>query len=209
MVERERAANLEHSVELLRTIAGVLDIRRVFPRVSEIVGRVLPHDNLSLSFHDLDGPIVLEARSNDAYPAFARLLHTLPREQEVVIVRDFSTERTFVTDPPDFQDRIVAAGFRSALGLHAFAREQACGWGSTRSVPTRFLRTMSLSPVGYRITSPWPFRTNNWPRPSVAWRKHMPARNASRRAFSRSRKSSMSNPGWVARSETPPSGWTS
>jgi len=124
MLERERAANIESSVELLRTIAGVLDIRRVFPRVSEIVSRVLPHDNLSLSFHDLDGPIILEARSNEAYPAFARLLHTLPREQEFVIVRDFSTERTLVTDPPDFQGRVVAAGFRSALGVHTFAREQ-------------------------------------------------------------------------------------
>jgi transcriptional regulator with GAF, ATPase, and Fis domain len=124
ILERDRAANLESSVELLRTIAEVLDIRRVFPRVSEIVGRVLPHDHLSLSFHDRDGQVVLEARSNDAFPAFARLLHTLPREQEFVIVRDFSTERLAVTEPADFRDRILAAGFRSSLGLHTFAREQ-------------------------------------------------------------------------------------
>ena len=32
-------SKVEAPVELLRTSAGVLDIRRVFPRVSEIVGR--------------------------------------------------------------------------------------------------------------------------------------------------------------------------
>ncbi|HEV3214819.1 MAG TPA: sigma 54-interacting transcriptional regulator [Vicinamibacterales bacterium] len=123
-LERERAINLESSVELLRTIASVLDIRRVFPRVSEIVGWVLPHDHMGLSFHDHDGSIVLEARSNDAFPEYARLLHAVPREQEVVILRDFSTERVPVIDPPDFRDRIVAAGFRSSLAIHTFAREQ-------------------------------------------------------------------------------------
>src|SRR5258707_3311718 len=113
-------------------MSGVLDIRRAFPRVSEIVGRVLPKDNLSLSFHDLDGPIVLEARSNEAFPAFARLLHTLPREQEVVIVRDFSTERVLVTDPPDFTGRIVAAGLRSPPSLPTLAPEQGT-WVSFHS----------------------------------------------------------------------------
>jgi transcriptional regulator with GAF, ATPase, and Fis domain len=123
-LERERAANLENSVELLRTIAGVLDIRRVFPRVSEIVGRVLPHDHSHLAFHDHDGNAVLEARSNDAFPDFRLLLHTLPREQELVIVQDLSKERLPVTEPADFHDQVVAAGFRSVLGLHTFAREQ-------------------------------------------------------------------------------------
>jgi transcriptional regulator with GAF, ATPase, and Fis domain len=123
-LERERAANLETSVELLRTIADVLDIRRVFPRVSEIVGRVLPHDHLTLFFHNHDGTVALEARSSEAFPEFARLLRAAPPEQAVVIVRDFSKERLPVTEPADFHDRIVAAGFRSVLGLRTFAREQ-------------------------------------------------------------------------------------
>src|SRR5262245_54229421 len=43
-VERERTANIESSVDLLRAISDVLDIRTVFPRVSEIVNKTLPHD---------------------------------------------------------------------------------------------------------------------------------------------------------------------
>jgi transcriptional regulator with GAF, ATPase, and Fis domain len=124
-LERKRAADFESSVELLRTMADVLDIRRVFPRISEIIGRVLPHDHLSLNFSDADGQVVVEARSNDIYPAFARLLVTMPHEQDIVIVRDFSTEQLNVTDPPDYRDRIVAAGFRSALGLRTVARDQS------------------------------------------------------------------------------------
>ena len=123
-LERERAVNLEHSVELLRTIADVLDIRRVFPRVSEIVGRVLPHDHLNLIFHDHDGNVVLEARSNDTFPDVVMPHHTAPGEEGFVIIRDLATERLPATEPADFYDRIAAAGFRSALGVHTFARDQ-------------------------------------------------------------------------------------
>jgi len=43
------------STELLRTIAEVLDIRAVFPRVSEIVKPVLGHDALELVLCDRKG----------------------------------------------------------------------------------------------------------------------------------------------------------
>src|SRR6266849_5088289 len=56
------------STELLRTIAEVLDIRSVFPRVSEIVKPVLPHDALALVFLDRSGRVTLEARSGDDLP---------------------------------------------------------------------------------------------------------------------------------------------
>jgi GAF domain-containing protein len=46
---RERAANLEMLDGLLKTLTGVLDIREVFVRVSEIAHRVLPHDGLSIA----------------------------------------------------------------------------------------------------------------------------------------------------------------
>jgi transcriptional regulator with GAF, ATPase, and Fis domain len=44
----ERATNLEVLDGLLNTITGVLDIREVFDRVSEIARRVLPHDAMAL-----------------------------------------------------------------------------------------------------------------------------------------------------------------
>ena len=49
-VERERAENLESSVDLLRAISGVLDIRTVFPRISEITNKVLPHERMTMAF---------------------------------------------------------------------------------------------------------------------------------------------------------------
>jgi transcriptional regulator with GAF, ATPase, and Fis domain len=45
---RERTANLELLDGLLETLTGVLDIREVFGRVSEIARRVLPHDAMGL-----------------------------------------------------------------------------------------------------------------------------------------------------------------
>ena len=52
----------EGSHELLHTIGGVLDIRSVFPRVSEIARRMLPHDALTMSCQDEDLNVHVEAR---------------------------------------------------------------------------------------------------------------------------------------------------
>ena len=60
-VERQRSAEIESSVELLRTISDVLDIRTVFPRVSEIVKKMLPHDALAMVFVDQDRHFVRQA----------------------------------------------------------------------------------------------------------------------------------------------------
>ncbi len=46
---RERAANLEMLDGLLNTLAGVLDVREVFDRVSAVADSVLPHDALSIA----------------------------------------------------------------------------------------------------------------------------------------------------------------
>src|SRR6202022_1090799 len=62
---RERTATIESSVELLRAISGVLDIRTVFPKVSEIANKVLPHDLLTMMFHDRGGEILIQAASTD------------------------------------------------------------------------------------------------------------------------------------------------
>src|SRR5713101_6821986 len=50
--------------ELLRAISGVLDIRTVFPKVSEIANKMLAHDRLTMSFDDGTGEIVMQAASN-------------------------------------------------------------------------------------------------------------------------------------------------
>ena len=60
-------AYFEGSQELLHAIAGVLDIRSVFPRVSEIARRMLPHDALTMASQDEDLNIQLEATSSDDF----------------------------------------------------------------------------------------------------------------------------------------------
>ena len=67
-VERQRAAEIESSVELLRTISDVLDIRTVFPRVSEIANKMLPHDALAMVFVDRDRHFVRQAASPPDFP---------------------------------------------------------------------------------------------------------------------------------------------
>ena len=64
----------ETTTELLRTIAGVLDVKSVFPRISNIVQQVVPHDALGLRFTDHAGRATLEARS-DRRVAGTRLVH--------------------------------------------------------------------------------------------------------------------------------------
>jgi hypothetical protein len=60
-------AYFERSQELLQVIADVLDVRTVFPRLSEIAKRILPHDALTLSSQDADLNIRLEAASTDDF----------------------------------------------------------------------------------------------------------------------------------------------
>ena len=115
------------SMELLRTIAEVLDIRRVFPRVSELANRVLPHDCLALVFLDESNHLTLEARSTDAFPEFRRL--PIAGDAEHHIVRDLrmAGPRLALWDPPDVVEHLVATGYRSLLVARSLARRQAIG----------------------------------------------------------------------------------
>ena len=52
---RERAANLEMLDGLLKTLSGVLDVREVFDRVSQVCEQVMTHDAMSISIPHDDG----------------------------------------------------------------------------------------------------------------------------------------------------------
>src|SRR5215467_6926226 len=67
-------ASIDSSVELLHTISGVLDIRAVFPRVSEIASHVIPHDLMTMTFHDGHGEILIEAVSTGELRGLSRLV---------------------------------------------------------------------------------------------------------------------------------------
>lgn len=129
LAEAARRASVESSVDLLRTISEVLDIRRVFPRVSEITNRVLPHDYLHLVFKTRAGQITLQASSSGDFPEHDRLTIANDPGLKDVLVRDLRTTSLGVREPPDFQDRIVAAGYRSFIAVHGFAGDQEMGLG--------------------------------------------------------------------------------
>jgi len=112
------------SAELLRTIAEVLDIRSVFPRVSEIVKHVLPHDALELMFHDRAGQLTPEAVSTSDVPVLGPLTITAAPAPDFRVVRDVRTTDLYLKAPRDLQARILAAGYRSYLGIKSVARDQ-------------------------------------------------------------------------------------
>jgi DNA-binding NtrC family response regulator len=115
------------STELLRTIAEVLDIRPVFPRVSEIVKPLVPHDGLALQFSDRGGQITLEASSTADLPAHGWCASA---GEEAYIVTDFRR-----IGPPSSAneaaavDALVAAGYRSALIVRSVAQHQTMRLG--------------------------------------------------------------------------------
>jgi DNA-binding NtrC family response regulator len=115
---------------LLRALADVLDVRTIFPRVSQIAATVLPHDRLTLTFHDPGGEVVVQASSDDPAPARPRLrLVQRPRDNDdsVAIISDIRTEACSVIDPPDFKARVLSAGYRSALKVQLKAQDQSIG----------------------------------------------------------------------------------
>ena len=120
--------SLEVSEELLRAVASVLDIRQVFPEVSAIVQRVLPHDRLTMTLHDGRRTLIAHAFSNDDGPFLVRATGFEIEGMDdgsAKIIGDLTEEKTTVTfDPPDYRDRAKAAGYRSVLSVLVRAREQ-------------------------------------------------------------------------------------
>jgi Nif-specific regulatory protein len=138
-VERARTASIDSSVELLRTISGVLDIRTVFPQVSEIANKVLPHDLLTMTFDDR-GQILIEVASSNGFPEAARLIKTNDSKPKdgFVIIDDFTTATLPIVEPADLREQIIAAGYRSSLVVLTRARDQEMGLGFWSTRPRAF-----------------------------------------------------------------------
>jgi formate hydrogenlyase transcriptional activator len=137
-VERAGRQSLDASDELLRALSTVLDIREVFPRVSEIAGTVLPHDLLTFTFQDGNGDIVLQAASNpnEQLPSRLRVACEQLSGDGASIAADLETGECPIVDPPDARDRLLAAGYRSSLAIRVAAREQMLGlqfWSKRRA----------------------------------------------------------------------------
>src|SRR5258708_30663438 len=127
-LDRERAASIETSVELLRTISDVLDVRSVFPRISEISNKILPHDALTMVFHDGHGKVVHEA-ATDGVPRLTPHAAHGPQPDHFV-VGDLATDDlpvVIVGESP--REKLLAAGFRSLIAINTRARDQLMGVG--------------------------------------------------------------------------------
>ena len=146
--DRQRVAEIESSAELLRTIAGVLDVRTVFPRVSEIANKMLPHDALSMVFVDRDRHFVRQAAAPPDFPDPATVTSktALPN---VLIIDDFTTAELPVFEPADAFAPVIAAGFRALLGIRLPAREQVIELSFWSKRPGAFAQ--SHVALAYRI----------------------------------------------------------
>ena len=108
----------EHSVsrmfeDLINTLADVLDPREVFPRVSQNVAAVLPHDRLALAFDEDEGCLNFQAAtSDDAIPLEQRRLKVSDLNEAVAagfkLIGDLASEYLPVVEPADFQGTAFA-----------------------------------------------------------------------------------------------------
>ena len=123
---RERAANLQMLDGLLKTLSGVLDVREVFDRVSDIAQKVLKHDAISIAeLIDNDERVRLHA---------SRGLSDLPQPIEIQVPnRKLVTEHwDFVliddaqADPDYAQSPGVLAGMRSMLFVPIRVQGRLC-----------------------------------------------------------------------------------
>ena len=113
------------SQDLLSLLADVLDIRDVFPRVSEIVAAALPHDRLVLWLRDqLDA--VIHVASNDDGPSIEHVTGSRVDKTaaEFKLIGDLAREPLEAIEPADFQEQLLAAGYRSLLSVHTLTRFQ-------------------------------------------------------------------------------------
>jgi transcriptional regulator with GAF, ATPase, and Fis domain len=145
----EPGTNLGHealdiSDQLLRALSGALDIRQVFPEVSAAARSILPHDRLTMSFHDGLGTCVLHAVSNDDGPSEGRVTKReadRPFDGSFKIIDDLTLDKPdAVYDPPDTRQRTVAAGYRSLLSVALSARDRQFGlhfWSKSVAAFTR------------------------------------------------------------------------
>ncbi len=126
-LERERMRNVEACDELLRALSTVLDIRQVFPQISQIAATVLPHDLLTFAFLNGQREVVVQATSHEWAPLPPRLTvqHLIPDGGGSAIIGDLDEPNACpAVEPRDFWDRVRSAGYRSMLAVHLSARDQ-------------------------------------------------------------------------------------
>jgi transcriptional regulator with PAS, ATPase and Fis domain len=110
--------------ELLYAIADDLDIRTVLSRVSTISNSLLSHDSLTLAFLERNGRVIEQATSTDDVSGIARLIESDAPGRSEIIIEDLLAWSPAKTEHHGQPTRVVAAGYRSLLGVVTRVREQ-------------------------------------------------------------------------------------
>jgi transcriptional regulator with GAF, ATPase, and Fis domain len=130
------SSGFDPSEALLHEIGHVLDVRDVFPRISEIVNTSLPHDRLTMTFHQPDGHIGFEAGST---PNSERQeVNVDPRllARPFVLLPDLSPEALAHFGTIEAREFLLASGFGSFLAVNLTAGTQRLGvefWSKARN----------------------------------------------------------------------------
>jgi transcriptional regulator with GAF, ATPase, and Fis domain len=129
LAERSRAPESDQSRELrlerlaslsdvLPLIAGALDLRDVFERLSDVARRALPHDTCVVGIHNEDHTLVrLHALSGAASLVGLPELVPNPYPKALAVSREFAIIRDLVSHPFEREGVGATLGLRSALRL--------------------------------------------------------------------------------------------
>jgi len=121
--------SVDVSEEVLRELAQVLHVGDVFPRISAIVNRVLPHDRMTMTFHD-SGLVSLQQASRAQKPEqeFEKI-NADPQllAQPVVYLPELTPEGLRTYEPREAREYLLRSGFLSFLAINVSARAQRMG----------------------------------------------------------------------------------
>jgi transcriptional regulator with GAF, ATPase, and Fis domain len=146
---RERAANLEMLEQLLDTLAGVLDIREVFDRVSSIARKVLKHDAMSVPII-LDDPPRLRVHALSGFEGLPPAFEAPMPEPRLLTEPWDHLLMNFGDDPLYSESPTAQAGMSSVLCLPVRLEGRLHASVNFYS-RTRNAFTMDDVPVGRRI----------------------------------------------------------
>ena len=147
---RKRADNLEMLEDLLKALSGVLDLREVFDRVSEIAQKVLPHD-AAIVFVPTGVGTCAKIFALRGFGEVPQTIESRVREPELLTTQwDYRIVDDMATHPLHHDSIAVEAGLHAALllpvklegRLHAFL-------GFLSREPAHFTRDDVL--IGRRI----------------------------------------------------------
>ena len=142
---------------------------------------MLAHDALAMVFVDRDSHFVRQAASPADFPdpPFVTTKEPMPKD---VIIDDISTGTPLV-EPADAFAPVIAAGYRSFLGVRIPAREQVLELAFWSKQPASLRHSaMYTWRAGSRTTSRFRFRTNSSSKPNDRPPRRRPAPSGSKRA---------------------------